>query len=204
MRMSREFFVPREYSAKIVPKGVKAEIYLIDKDTGPVAMGFGGRRSKPDFNIRFRSKERRQEYVKNYVERMQERDKINEEGRKNRNNKGRGLELGSVLCCSWGYDQTNINYYEVIKLVGDKSVMIVPIASSLVSQKPPEDRVKPAKGVRREYDVLLGLNRGWEDDQPEGVLKRAVDGSVSLNGRQTAYLCDPNETSYETSSGWGR
>ena len=63
-RMTRDFFRPRKYEVKVVPKGVQAEIYLVDEKH---AMGFGGRRSKPDFNLLFRSKERRNEYVAEYV-----------------------------------------------------------------------------------------------------------------------------------------
>ena len=29
-----------------------------------------------------------------------------------------GLKVGDVLRSSWGYDQTNVDYYEVVELVG--------------------------------------------------------------------------------------
>lgn len=38
------------------------------------------------------------------------------------------LTVGAVLTSSWGYEQTNIDYYEVTKLVGSTMVEIRPIA----------------------------------------------------------------------------
>ena len=34
------------------------------------------------------------------------------------------LDVGDVMVSSWGYDQTNIDYYQVTKLVGKKSVAL--------------------------------------------------------------------------------
>jgi hypothetical protein len=28
------------------------------------------------------------------------------------------VKLGDIFCCSWGYDQTNVDYYEVTKVMG--------------------------------------------------------------------------------------
>jgi hypothetical protein len=40
--------------------------------------------------------------------------------RKSRSNAG--IKVGQVFVSSWGYDQTNVNYYEVVELVGKASV----------------------------------------------------------------------------------
>ena len=37
----------------------------------------------------------------------------------------RKLEVGHILKSSWGYDQTNVDFYQVVELVGTKSVKIV-------------------------------------------------------------------------------
>lgn len=41
----------------------------------------------------------------------------------------REVEIGDVLMASWGYEQTNIDYYMVIELVGKVSVKIVKIGA---------------------------------------------------------------------------
>ncbi len=38
------------------------------------------------------------------------------------------LKIGDILYSSWGYDQTNIDFYEVVEVVSDKSVKIREIA----------------------------------------------------------------------------
>ena len=55
-------------------------------------------------------------------------------GKRNNNytKKARMLEVGDVLRCSWGYDQTNIDYYQVTKLVGKTMVEIRQIAGHSV------------------------------------------------------------------------
>jgi hypothetical protein len=39
------------------------------------------------------------------------------------------LKVGDVLYSSWGYDQTNIDFYQVTRLVGKQSVEVREIAS---------------------------------------------------------------------------
>lgn len=39
------------------------------------------------------------------------------------------LKVGDILRCSWGYDQTNIDYYEVVSLNGETMVTIREIAA---------------------------------------------------------------------------
>jgi hypothetical protein len=36
----------------------------------------------------------------------------------------RKLKVGDILESSWGYDQTNIDFYQVVKLVGKSSVSL--------------------------------------------------------------------------------
>ena len=60
---------------------------------------------------------------------------------KNRNTE---LEIGDILYSSWGYDQTNIDFFKVKKFVGKTMIELVPIESKIVeSDSPYEDRVIP-------------------------------------------------------------
>jgi hypothetical protein len=40
---------------------------------------------------------------------------------------GRGVEVGQFLVASWGYDQTNVNFYKVTKLVGKAMAEVVAV-----------------------------------------------------------------------------
>jgi hypothetical protein len=42
------------------------------------------------------------------------------------------LKEGDILSCSWGYDQTNVDFYQVTKVVSDKTVKIRQIGKRVV------------------------------------------------------------------------
>ena len=185
-KLARDFYRPRNYQAKLVPKGVQAEIYLVDETH---AVGFGGRRSKPDFNFRFGNKARRDEYVKDYVDGLKKAldAKLEREGRKK--NFKHSLVVGSILYSSWGYDQTNIDFYQVVEVVGKKSVKIRQIGSSI-------------DHAEQGADYVVAIRNGFLNDS-EPKLKRVGQGNViSLNSYSSAYPYD-GEPKYETAAGWG-
>lgn len=57
------------------------------------------------------------------------------------------LQVGDVLVSSWGYEQTNVNYYEVTAVIGRVTVELRPIAQQVVETKGPmSETVAPAVG----------------------------------------------------------
>ena len=54
-----------------------------------------------------------------------------------------GFEVGDILTGSWGYDQTNIEFYQVVALKG-RSVTIRPV-TLFTSATGPQDHVYPCK-----------------------------------------------------------
>lgn len=87
-------------------------------------IGYKGRALKNSFYINFRSKERQAEFVESFIGNLKKRALENEQIRIERKNKKRELEVGDILVCSWGYEQTNVDYYQVVSLVGKSSVEI--------------------------------------------------------------------------------
>jgi len=191
-RMSREFYLPREFTDKITREGIEAEVYLVDGSRGPVAYGFGGKRSKPDFQFRFRDEEKRKEYIDDYFDRLGDRLKEKAERAALKRNFKHSLEVGSILYSSWGYDQTNIDYYEVVKLVGKKSVMIAPIGSAYVE----------VEGSGPSADYVVAVPGSFDKDE-EPSLKRVQEGNiVRVNSVANAYPWD-GEPKYKTAWGYG-
>ena len=43
----------------------------------------------------------------------------------------RGLKAGDILVSSWGFEQTNVDFYEVVSMVGKASVSIRKIAGEI-------------------------------------------------------------------------
>lgn len=136
--LSREFYIPKHYDTKVVPKGILAEIFLIDDFSSKrspkplyIAMMFGGKRSKPDHHIVYRDAARRAEAVNNYINNLVEREADRTKRRAKTNAFEHTLKVDDILYSSWGYDQTNIDFYQVTKLVGKKSVILSKISGAI-------------------------------------------------------------------------
>jgi hypothetical protein len=87
------------------------------------AIGYESYRKTPIFNFRFQNNEQRDKYIKDWLEGLQRRyaEKLRyQEARKNFVN---NFKVGDIVYDSWGYDQTNIDFYQVIE-VKPKSVVI--------------------------------------------------------------------------------
>lgn len=109
---------------KIVPKDVNAEIYLSEYNGKLYAMGFKGKSNKPSFNGRFRTAEFREQYIKNWLESVRKSEAFKAEIRATRKAFVHSLKVGDILRTSWGYDQTNIDFYQVTELRGKCNVII--------------------------------------------------------------------------------
>lgn len=57
------------------------------------------------------------------------------------------LVVDDVLVSSWGYEQTNVSYYQVISLVGKSSVMLRAIAKDSVETEPMIGKCTPMPNV---------------------------------------------------------
>ena len=69
--------------------------------------------------------------------------------------------VGTVFYASWGYDQTNVNFYIVDQTRGNTMVHIIPIYGSYVERNGPYgDKVVADKNSIRPFDVLIGKERG--------------------------------------------
>ncbi len=184
MKLSREFYQPSKYESKIVPKDVKAEIYLIDEKH---AMAFGGRRSRPDFNYLFRSQERRDEYVAKYIDDLRESQEYASKRRADRN-KPHTLEVDDILYSSWGYDQTNVDFYQVVEVVGKCTVIIREIAHKTI-----EGFGGPSESVVAVKGSFIG----------EAMTKRSNSTNcVRIASYASASLWN-GEPKHQTGFGWG-
>jgi hypothetical protein len=111
---------------------------------------------------------------------------------------GPGPTVGDILVCSWGYDQTNIDYYQVIK-VTKASVRIGKIRSTL---------------TRGQYeDAAMPVRDAFVADHPtqpryNGKMFRVRLGapgegySVKIESYASAYLWDGKPRN-QTASGYG-
>ena len=59
-----------------------------------------------------------------------------------------GVQVGDLFACSWGYDQTQVDFYEVVGLTpSGKSVRVQKVHQENVTDpRKPSYRVKPVQG----------------------------------------------------------
>lgn len=80
------------------------------------------------------------------------------------------VKVGDVFVASWGYDQTNIDYFQVVSTTM-AGVYVRPIYAKTVGSDRGSDYVVPAKGQWKDYGLIK--------DTPEGVFKKVLDGNSS-------------------------
>lgn len=94
-----------------------------------------------------------------------------------------GVKVGDIFSASWGYEQTNNDFFQVIALVGEKSVRVREVNLPLINSDPvsgmSEDRVYK---ITREI-LPPAPHTVFIKDQEKGDLKRIKPG----------YFQDPEE-----------
>ena len=89
------------------------------------------------------------------------------------------VQIGSIFVCSWGYDQTNIDWYVVTKMVGKSSVSVVRV-----------------HGNKTYTDAMCGTSlpvvSAWNGTPTTKRLSGAEDGHpcFRVNSYSTAFLWD--------------
>lgn len=129
----RESYIPKG-ATKVADKLSDAVAYIY---TGPKtgragAVIFVGKAAKPAQNYVYRSEQARNNAVTIFFESRRKSLAFRAERKAKRKAEGRGIEVGDVLRCSWGYDQTNIDYYECTALVGSTMVELREIAQKAI------------------------------------------------------------------------
>ena len=125
----KERYIPKDYKSREY-KDANAIIYYTEKNGSYYAMAYSGKRSKPDFNYKFKSEQSLEAHVSCYLKTLIERNRSKTEHKEKRLSFQHSLKIGDILYSSWGYDQTNIDFYQVIGIIG-KHVKIKEIESSM-------------------------------------------------------------------------
>lgn len=130
MKSGRSFYIPDNAVSQSYDH-INAIVYCCSQGDKFLTVGFRGKRNKPDFRYSFSSQQNRENYIKRWVsvlERNQERKNEQKNAQKEFHHT---LSVGEILYSSWGYDQTNVDYYEVVEIKSKKSVVIQKIAGSI-------------------------------------------------------------------------
>jgi hypothetical protein len=132
--MLRTRYIPGNAQQVATPTLPKAAIYVYEKDEKPIALIYYGKAAKPISHVQFRSHEERYNAIAEYIKKVQSQIEDINTSKKQKKEYQHNLKIGDILYSSWGYDQTNVDFYEVVRVAG-KAVYIREIASSCKDDK---------------------------------------------------------------------
>lgn len=165
----------------------KKDLFKCYVDTSRLcAIFYKGKSSKPVFHNRFRNEDDMKKKINNSISALMTwEDRKNE--RKQERKQPHTLKIGDILYTSWGYDQTNVDFYQVTKIVGNNSVQIREISGRIERSEGHSDYVVAVK------DAFRG--------EPE--IKRVSSGNyIRISSYASASLWD-GRPKYQTALGFG-
>lgn len=111
--------------------GADATIYAWDTEhdgrTRYHALAFHGKANRPDLFVYYRSDEHRRRALANYLDGRRRHLAARTANRRERQ-APHSAKVGDIFVCSWGYEQTNIDYYGVTRVIGPHTVEIRKLA----------------------------------------------------------------------------
>ena len=188
MKMTREFYRPSDCNIETIDAIPGSEICRYESNGSVYAAVFGGKRAKPDWHFRFRSIENREAKIAEWIDSQKASVKFRKEQRAKRNG-GHSLKVGDVLHSSWGYDQTNADFYQVVEVPSKCFVIVREIGSAIVGESDgPSIRVRPVKD-------------SFKSDPKR--YKASTNNSIAVRSYANASKTDWNDTHHETGYGYG-
>lgn len=131
MKPARENYIP-EGARKVAMKNGGAVFYLYDRGSKFYAVCFVGKSQKPSWHFWYSSAAKREAKIVASIAGVQAnidyKASIKAE-RKADAEKGHGWGVGLILTGSWGYEQTNVDFFEIVKVIGKNMIEIEQIGS---------------------------------------------------------------------------
>jgi len=178
MRFPRTSYYMPEHVVldKCAPDGSQA--LVLEHDGLVLGIAWGGRADRPAYHYRYRTREAATQKADEFIAGRLRHLEAKQARKQERTDFRTSLEVGNVLDASWGYDQTNIDFYEVVEVSHDRRyVTIRPVAQGSVDTaymqgdcwprtgvyigEPTRHRVLPGDSVKvRDWGVWASLWRG--------------------------------------------
>lgn len=167
--------------------------YKFESQGSPALMLFVGKSNKPLIHCRFHSEESREQKIQTVVSNV-ESDIKRKESRKVERQQPSKLVVGDILYTSWGYEQTNIEFFQVVKTLGVRTVELMRINSQMIeSLSDYTDNLMPIK------DSFI--TEGYRSE--ENGTYRVKDGTtVTFNSYKNGWLWD-GKSKNQTAAGYG-
>ncbi|RYX80038.1 hypothetical protein EON83_30330 [bacterium] len=132
IHLKRTSFAGSKASLVFQDDALGLQVFRSEAKNGRVVeVAFSGMRCKPDYNFGFGSHQQAEIHRNKWVEGKRAAltaKQTRQTERQERMRQGHPLVVGDVLVASWGYDQTNYDYFEVTRVFGLRSVEIRELA----------------------------------------------------------------------------
>lgn len=175
-KFDRSFYIPKGYELIAKDERFGFEVWGI-MSPRIVAMAFGGKRSKPDWHFRFNDQSRLNakitETLDGFMDREDRKQKLKE-----KRNAPHDVKIGDVFRCSWGYDQTNIDFYQVTQVKG-AFIHVRPIAQM------------SEETMSMQGECVPMINEFIGDEMRKKVSMWNDDASIRINSFSNAYRMKP-------------
>ena len=106
--------------------------YLTQKPDSPACtvIAYRCKAIRPAFHYRFQTTRRANEYIEQFFASLTRHEDLKRQ-RREEQKKPHTLQVGQIIVSTWGYDQTNVDFYEIVA-VTQRTVDLRPIASEPV------------------------------------------------------------------------
>lgn len=113
----RESYIPKD-SVAIEDKDADGVVYHYERDGLLFAAAFHGKKAAPDWHFRFQNAETRDKRTAEHFTNLKGHKKMLADYKAERKAKALAVKVGDILYTSWGYDQTNVDYFQVVEVRG--------------------------------------------------------------------------------------
>ena len=124
-------FIPANAQAREFPAAAVIA-YCYQSARGPAFVAYKGRQSKPARFYCFQSDERRDANLAEFVRQQTEM----EDHKRARRAIGHGLAVGDIVYSSWGYEQTNVDFFQVVRVPSGRSAIVRKVAQEVTAHGP--------------------------------------------------------------------
>ena len=146
---------------------------------------------------RFKTMEQAIERIKQTIEsRKQELESIAE--RKKTANQPHNLKVGQTLVCMWGYEQTNIDFYQVTKLIGKHFVEVQSVNCDSIEYCDYTDK----KTIEKIKPVVLNGSKIRRHRVRTSEFGGKTENSIKINSYSWAYPVE-DRSYHQTGYGYG-
>lgn len=148
LTLPREIHLPkhlREHPGE-TPEGTDLSIYTWDEAGRYYLIIFAGKANKPYVGpYVYKNPGDRQRRIDETVKSRRAVIEMKQKQMQERRDFVHNIQKGEIFSTSWGYDQTNVDFYEVVEVKG-KMVVVREVASKIIREDRGSDLVMPVPG----------------------------------------------------------